>query len=253
MGPITLNVRVDNRLEYKIARLHPDVMKALGVEAGNAILLERGDRRAALLAWTAEPGSERDAVHVDSFIARVLELGEGEEVRVSKAYPSAARRVVLAPLSMRPPPPSEKSLSELLREKPLALGEVLGSPRVPRARLQVVSVEPLADTVTVDRGTRVEVSKSLVARRVVATGKPSPWSLACRGERLGSGLVLGVEPGPCAWVTPSTRVTVLDRERLLELVARSGLVERLLESLEAGEELTLHQLLLLLLLRELLD
>jgi len=247
-----LRVGVDAGLEYKVARLHPDAMRHLGLEAGSAVVLDYGGRRSSLLAWTSEPGSERDRVWVDQHTARLLGVRDGDEVVVSKAYPVEAVRVTLAPITQRPLPPSAESMSRLLAGKPLMLGEVVGSPRVPRARLQVVSVEPFSSVVTVGGGTRVEVSRFPVAKRVIATRYPPVWSLACRGEELGSSLVLGVEPGPCAWVTPSTSVTVLDRGGLLRLLAKSGLVEEVVRSVESGGELGLHHLIGLLLLAWLL-
>ncbi len=260
MKPVTLTVA-----EYrgrdpgsKTVRLPLEATQALGIEPGGvAVFYAPNGRRAAAHVWLLEPGDEKVA-RMDRFLRESLGVHPGDTVKVEPAWGvSTATRVTLAPLRRNQPLAKER-ITTWLRDKPVALGELIVPPRAPLSRVIVVDVEPHGDTVLVGPKTRIEFSEDPVATRIWATGtlERTPRKL-CRGDQEGDTLILGVEPPPCGWLWPGTSVTRVDREYILRLMARNGLLEEAVRGLEEGAlndtPLTaLRALLALLLLEELL-
>jgi len=213
-------------------------MAGLGLRPGDAVLVSSGSRVVALRAWPLEPRGGEGVVALCRFHREALGVKPGDFVEVEPVYAPVASRVVLAPLGeLAAREVVERRVVDLLRGKPLALGEVLVVPgTVPPARLAVVAVSPGAPAVTVGGGTVVEVRGEPAASLVASTGDVEPGSLVCLGERSGGGLVLLVEPGRCAWVWRGTRVERITLDRLVELLASSGLLARGLSALLRGEE-----------------
>ncbi|HET6213901.1 MAG TPA: AAA family ATPase [Micromonosporaceae bacterium] len=78
-----------------IVRLHPDVLTALGLRAGDPVRLV-GRRTSSGIAALAEPTASRALLYADDLILGNLGLREGGEVTVSPAPAVAARRITLA-------------------------------------------------------------------------------------------------------------------------------------------------------------
>ncbi len=232
----------------RVARLPGGVMSALGLRPGDPVLVRSGARVVVLRAWPFEPrGGGGASIGLCRFHREALGVRLGDVVEVEPVSAPVASRVVLAPLPGSAGQVRERRVVEHLRGKPVGLGEIVVVPgSVPPARLAVVDAAPRVAAVTVGADTVVEVRGEPAAELVALTGEAEWGSLACQGRRLGDGMVLLVEPGPCAWVWRGTRVERITPERLLELLASSGLVARGLSALLRGEEPSVSELLALL-------
>ncbi|MBL7254553.1 AAA family ATPase [Paractinoplanes lichenicola] len=78
-----------------IVRLHPEVMTALSINAGDPVRLS-ATRTTAALAAKAQPGASREFLYADDLTLGNLGLREGGRVTVAKQPAVAARRVTLA-------------------------------------------------------------------------------------------------------------------------------------------------------------
>ncbi|MGK5679525.1 AAA family ATPase [Actinoplanes sp. URMC 104] len=78
-----------------IVRLHPDVMAALEINAGDPVRLE-GTRVTAALAAKAQPGASREFLYADDLTLGNLGLRDGGRVGIARQPAVAARRVSLA-------------------------------------------------------------------------------------------------------------------------------------------------------------
>ena len=78
-----------------IVRLHPEVMTALGINAGDPVRL-RGVTTTAALAAKAEAGASREFLYADDLTLGNLGLREGGQVTIARQPAVAARRVTLA-------------------------------------------------------------------------------------------------------------------------------------------------------------
>ena len=78
-----------------IVRLHPEVMTALAINAGDPVRLS-GTRTTAALAAKAQPGASREFLYADDLTLGNLGLRDGGQVTVARQPAVAARRVTLA-------------------------------------------------------------------------------------------------------------------------------------------------------------
>ncbi|WP_250028234.1 AAA family ATPase [Paractinoplanes maris] len=78
-----------------IVRLHPEVMTALEINAGDPVRLS-GVTTTAALAAKAEPGASREFLYADDLTLGNLGLRDGGQVTVARQPAVAARRVTLA-------------------------------------------------------------------------------------------------------------------------------------------------------------
>ncbi|GID31561.1 AAA family ATPase [Paractinoplanes brasiliensis] len=78
-----------------IVRLHPDVMTALSINAGDPVRLS-ATRTTAALAAKAQPGASREFLYADDLTLGNLGLRDGGRVTVCRQPAVAARHVVLA-------------------------------------------------------------------------------------------------------------------------------------------------------------
>ncbi len=219
----------------KTVRLPLEATQALGIEPGSvALLYAPNGRRAAARVWLLEPSDDKVA-RMDRFLRESLGVRPGDTVEIEPAWGvSTATRITLAPLRRNQPLAKER-VTSWLRGKPVALGELIVPPKAPLSRVIVVDAEPHGDTVLVGPDTRIEFSEDPVATRIWATTplERTPRRL-CRGDREGDALILGVEPPPCGWLWPGTSVVRVDREYILQLMARNGLLEEAIRRLEEG-------------------
>ncbi|MCO8274378.1 AAA family ATPase [Actinoplanes sp. TRM 88003] len=78
-----------------IVRLHPEVMTALEINAGDPVRLS-GVTTTAALAAKAEPGASREFLYADDLTLGNLGLRDGGQVTIARQPAKAARRVTLA-------------------------------------------------------------------------------------------------------------------------------------------------------------
>jgi len=82
-------------------RIDDDMMKTLGITAGDAIEIT-GKRKTAAVAWPAyDEDKGRDVIRADGLVRKNAGVGIGEYVTVRKADVKEAQGVVLAPVDMR--------------------------------------------------------------------------------------------------------------------------------------------------------
>src|SRR3989344_8920195 len=83
---------------YKgIARIDPQLMKALGLARGDIILIKGGRETVAIVdrAYPADVGEQ--IIRIDGLIRRNAKTGVGEQVVIGKAQAKAAVKVLIAP------------------------------------------------------------------------------------------------------------------------------------------------------------
>ncbi|MDP9798153.1 transitional endoplasmic reticulum ATPase [Catenuloplanes nepalensis] len=78
-----------------IVRLHPEVLAALGLHAGDPVRLS-GQRTTAGIVALAEPTSSRAILYADDLILGNLGLREGGQITIASIPTTGARRVVLS-------------------------------------------------------------------------------------------------------------------------------------------------------------
>ncbi len=83
---------------YKgVARIDPNLMKALGLSRGDIISI-KGDRETVAIVDRAYPADVGEKIiRIDGLIRRNARTGVGEQVRVAKANVRPAKKVVIAP------------------------------------------------------------------------------------------------------------------------------------------------------------
>ena len=218
----------------KNALLAPADAERLGVTDGDAVRVWSESGRLTVLAVRVG-GVREGSIGLDRFTRESLAVKPGDKVYVDAIWgASRASRLVVAPLKPAQPVAPER-LATWLKGRYVAIGELLIPSNAPVTRVVVVDAEPRADTLLVHGDTMIVVDETPVAQSVWST-RPLPPRPAriCRGERLHDALILGIEPGPCAWLWPGTRSYIVDKRGLLETIIKEGLVE------EALKQLTSH-------------
>ncbi|MDA8388670.1 MAG: CDC48 family AAA ATPase [Nitrospiraceae bacterium] len=111
-----------------IARMDPEDMKRLGLEAGGIIEIT-GKRRAAARVMPCYPDERNKAiVQIDGIMRENSQTGLGEKVNIRKASPAAARKITLSPMARIHPLDKLKDmkyLGSLLEGLPLTGGDRL--------------------------------------------------------------------------------------------------------------------------------
>jgi len=111
-----------------IARMDPEDMKRLGVEAGDVVEIT-GKRKAAAKAMPCYPAERnKGIVQIDGIMRENSQTGLDEKVNVRKASPVAARKITLSPMTRIHPLHKLKDmkyLGSLLEGLPLTEGDRL--------------------------------------------------------------------------------------------------------------------------------
>jgi transitional endoplasmic reticulum ATPase len=163
-----------------IVRLHPEVLAALGLRAGDPVRLG-GRRETAGIVALAESGASRALLYADDLVLGNLGIRDGGQVRVSPADVRAAHRVALA----GPPEIVAAVTPEMLRLALLGKVVTLGDnvSLLPQDVLPATSARPLIEA----------------ARRSLANTVGYGWATALL-------TVTGHEPGEAGVVTMDTVV-----------------------------------------------
>ncbi|RLE84937.1 MAG: AAA family ATPase, partial [Thermoprotei archaeon] len=157
-----------------IARIDRDTMRALGVEAGDAIEII-GKKSTVAIAWPAYPADEgQGIIRMDGTLRHNAGVSIGDIVVVRKAELQPAKRVVLAPSGYSGigiSPEFAEYVKERLMHRPLRRGDVVEIPILNTAlRFVVTSTYPSA-AVQVVPDTEVVVRSEPVSEAELAIPK----------------------------------------------------------------------------------
>ncbi|MCD6358222.1 MAG: CDC48 family AAA ATPase, partial [Thermoproteales archaeon] len=157
-----------------IARIDRDTMRALGVEAGDAIEII-GKKSTVAIAWPAYPADEgQGIIRMDGTLRHNAGVSIGDTVVVRKAELQPAKRVVLAPSGYSGigiSPEFAEYVKERLMHRPLRRGDVVEIPILNTAlRFVVTSTYPSA-AVQVVPDTEVVVRSEPVSEAELAIPK----------------------------------------------------------------------------------
>ena len=145
-----------------IARIDPAVLEALALEEGDTIVVAGTRETVAVVAPPLPEDRNRGVIRIDGNLRRNAGVGIDDKVGVRKVEPKSARRVVLAPTEPLRIMGGEEYLAQILAGRVVTRGDivqvrVMGRP----IDLAVVSTNPAADAVLVERGTEIKVSEKV--------------------------------------------------------------------------------------------
>jgi len=190
-----------------IARIDPAVLEALALEEGDTIVVAGTRETVAVVAPPLPEDRNRGVIRIDGNLRRNAGVGIDDKVGVRKVEPKSARRVVLAPTESLRIMGGEEYLAQILAGRVVTRGDivqvrVMGRP----IDLAVVSTNPAADAVLVERGTEIKVSQTLAMRvaeqffQSWLSGQTVETALrAIRMDFLRQGNIFGLVYTPYCW------------------------------------------------------
>jgi transitional endoplasmic reticulum ATPase len=129
----------------KRVRIDPDIMKELGVEAGDVVEIE-GKRKTAAIVWPSLPEDlGLDIIRMDGTLRRNADVNIGDKVIVRKASPKPATKVRLAPTvhSMSIDESFKKYVKKKLVGLPVVENDIIPVPVLGQAvQLVVIDTRP---------------------------------------------------------------------------------------------------------------
>src|SRR2546426_1205630 len=145
-----------------IARIDPSVMEVLGLQEGDAVLIEGTRHTVAVVAPPYPEDSNRGIIRIDGSVRRNAGVGIDDKVGVRKVDPKPARKLVFAPTEPLRIMGGEDYLAQMLEGRVITRGDIIQLRVMGRPiDLAVVSTSPAAAAVVVERGTAVTVSEKV--------------------------------------------------------------------------------------------
>jgi transitional endoplasmic reticulum ATPase len=113
------------------ARLHPQDLQALGAVLGDLIEITGKKKTVARVTGALGQSSERQIIQIDGIIRANAQANVGEKVEIKKVPRKTADTIVLYPLELNSPLPSETELEhfgKILQGFPVLLGDRINIP-----------------------------------------------------------------------------------------------------------------------------
>ena len=113
------------------ARLHPQDLQALGAVLGDLIEITGKKKTVARVTGALGQSSERKIIQIDGIIRANAQANVGEKVEIKKVPRKTADTIVLYPLELNSPLPSETELEhfgKILQGYPILLGDRINIP-----------------------------------------------------------------------------------------------------------------------------
>jgi transitional endoplasmic reticulum ATPase len=113
------------------ARLHPEDLQALGAVLGDLIEITGKKKTVARVTGTLGQSSELKIIQIDGIIRGNAQANVGEKVKIKKVPRETAATIVLYPLELNSPLPSETELEhfgKILQGYPVILGDRINIP-----------------------------------------------------------------------------------------------------------------------------
>ena len=143
-----------------LARIDPALMKILGLEQGDTIVIE-GTKSTAATAYSGFLEDEnRGIIRIDGTIRKNAGVSIDDKVGVRKVVPKPANKVTLAPTQPLKILGGEEYLVQVLEGRPLMKGDVLEINVMGRKfDLVVQSITPATEVATIQNFTEVKLSE----------------------------------------------------------------------------------------------
>ncbi len=153
----------------KRVRIDPDVMKELGVEAGDVVEIE-GKRKTAAIVWPSLPEDlGLDIIRMDGTLRRNADVNIGDKVIVRKANPKPATKVRLAPTvhSMSIDDSFKKYVKKKLVGLPVIENDIIPVPVLGQAvQLVVIDTRPRGVVIITEKTTVDILEKPVTATTI---------------------------------------------------------------------------------------
>jgi len=153
----------------KRVRIDPDVMKELGVEAGDVVEIE-GKRKTAAIVWPSLPEDlGLDIIRMDGTLRRNADVNIGDKVIVRKANPKPATKVRLAPTvhSMSIDDSFKKYVKKKLVGLPVVENDIIPVPVLGQAvQLVVIDTRPRGVVIITEKTTVDILEKPVTATTI---------------------------------------------------------------------------------------
>ncbi len=153
----------------KRVRIDPDVMKELGVEAGDVVEIE-GKRKTAAIVWPSLPEDlGLDIIRMDGTLRRNADVNIGDKVIVRKANPKPAIKVRLAPTvhSMSIDDSFKKYVKKKLVGLPVVENDIIPVPVLGQAvQLVVIDTRPRGVVIITEKTTVDILEKPVTATTI---------------------------------------------------------------------------------------
>jgi len=153
----------------KRVRIDPDVMKELGVEAGDVVEIE-GKRKTAAIVWPSLPEDlGLDIIRMDGTLRRNADVNIGDKVIVRKASPKPATKVRLAPTvhSMSIDESFKKYVKKKLVGLPVVENDIIPVPVLGQAvQLVVIDTRPRGVVIITEKTTVDILEKPVTATTI---------------------------------------------------------------------------------------
>ena len=143
-----------------LARIDPALMKILGLEQGDTIVIE-GTKSTAATAYSGFLEDEnRGIIRIDGTIRKNAGVSIDDKVGIRKVVPKPANKVTLAPTQPLKILGGEEYLVQVLEGRPLMKGDVLEINVMGRKfDLVVQSITPATEVATIQNFTEVKLSE----------------------------------------------------------------------------------------------
>ena len=153
----------------KRVRIDPDIMKELGVEAGDVVEIE-GKRKTAAIVWPSLPEDlGLDIIRMDGTLRRNADVNIGDKVIVRKASPKPATKVRLAPTvhSMSIDESFKKYVKKKLVGLPVVENDIIPVPVLGQAvQLVVIDTRPRGVVIITEKTTVDILEKPVTATTI---------------------------------------------------------------------------------------
>ncbi len=157
-----------------IVRVDGQIMKFLGLKAGDFVLISGRKRTAAVLGESNQEDENRGVIRMDGTQRRNAGTSLDDKVALSKTAPKKANRLSVAPLEELKLTGAEEYVSSMLDGKPVSKGDVfLLNVMGNRVELMVTGYAPSGPAALVDRSTKVTISAKPVRESVASVAKVS--------------------------------------------------------------------------------
>ncbi|MEM3852179.1 MAG: CDC48 family AAA ATPase [Methanomassiliicoccales archaeon] len=146
-----------------IARIDPAVIEILGIQVGDVIQIE-GKKSTVAIVWPGYPEDiNRGIVRIDGATRRNAGATIDDKVAIQKITTKRAVRVTLAPTEPLRIMGGDEYLSQVLEERAVTKGDVIEINIMGRkVELVILSYQPPAEAVIVDRETEIKLSEKPV-------------------------------------------------------------------------------------------
>ncbi|HKZ42049.1 MAG TPA: CDC48 family AAA ATPase [Candidatus Hodarchaeales archaeon] len=148
-----------------IARLDPDVAKALGISTGDIIEITSPKKRTAAKSWHGYPDDRgKGIIRIDGATRRNAEVSIDDKVKIRKIEAKDARVVSFAPTDPLRIQGGEAYLRRILENRVLTQGDYIEIPIMGRKIVLIVTSHlPKADAVLVRDTTQIEISDKVTS------------------------------------------------------------------------------------------